>query len=61
MGEQMERNLVITDKAYAALGRIQLSELDRLGYKKPYKILASEAILAYAPQNLNSAKSGKGA
>jgi hypothetical protein len=41
----MERNLTITEKAHEALGQIQLLEAETLGYKRPLKVLASEAIL----------------
>ena len=36
--------LAITNMAFEALEQIQLLEQKRLGYKKPYKIIASEAI-----------------
>jgi hypothetical protein len=51
----MERNLAVTNMAYEALERIQLSEQKRLGYKKPYKIIASEAIMAYSPPSAKPA------
>jgi hypothetical protein len=40
----MVKMLAITDMAFEALEQIQLLEQKRLGYKKPYKIIASEAI-----------------
>ena len=39
----------LTGKAFEALEKIQLSEFEKAGYKKPYKVLASEAIMAYSP------------
>jgi len=41
----MKKNLAITEKAHEALEQIQLLEFENLGYKKPLRILASEAIL----------------
>jgi hypothetical protein len=45
----------LTGKAFEALEKIQLSEFEKAGYKKPYKVLASEAIMAYSPPSAKPA------